>query len=299
VLVVVLVLATVGVSYEVHRINRPSFGSKVAGRSGTGGPTTSGPPAAPVCQPAPALSWQPAGPSIGGQQPLQESVQGPSEGAVWMDTSRLRLQLIPGKQVPGGTAWKTIGDVPIGDRTPLVAAFSGGQALTTAHGGFYAEGRVAGQLTNGAASLVIGTDGQPDIRAWDQGPTPRPEVAAVRQQLVLMVDGGSPTPDAASKPLSYWGATTTGWRSGAGVDNCHNLIWAGGANLTPAALAALLVRAGAVRAMELQVTHSQVTFNTYLTSLGSHGTKLLTAMNSRADRYLTPDMWDFVAVLRR
>jgi hypothetical protein len=213
--------------------------------------------------------------------------------------SRLRLQLIPGKQVPGGAAWKTIGEVPVGDRTPLVAAFSGGQALTATHGGFYAEGRVAGHLTDGAASLVIGTDGQPDVRAWDQGSTPRPEVAAVRQQLVLIVDKGTATPEVVSKPLSYWGATTTGWRSGAGVDNCHNLIWVGGANLTPADLAALLVRAGAVRAMELQVTHLQVTFNTYRTSLGTHGTRLLTAMSSRADRYLTADPSDFVAVLRR
>jgi hypothetical protein len=216
-----------------------------------------------------------------------------------MDMARLRLQLIPGRQTASGVAWKTAGEVPVGDRTPLVAAFSGGQALTTTHGGLYADGHLAGQLTAGAASLVIATDGQADVRAWDQGSTPRPEVAAVRQQLVLLVNGGTPTPEVAGKPAGYWGVTQTGWRSGTGVDACHNLIWAGGANLTPVALADLLVRAGAVRAMELEVTHGQVTFNTFQTSLGTHGTKLLPAMTSRSDRYLTPDLFDFVAVLRR
>jgi hypothetical protein len=52
--------------------------------------------------------------------------------------------------------------------------------------------------------------------------------------------------------------------------------------------------------MELQIGHSQVTFNTYQTaSLGTRGTRLLTTMATPRDRYLAPDPWDFVAVLRR
>jgi hypothetical protein len=230
-------------------------------------------------------------------------MEGTSEAAVWLDMSMLTLQLIPGRKVPGGTGWDPIGDVPIGARGRLVAAFSGGLSLAVAQGGFFAQGRPASghPPVNGIASLVIGRDGRPSVALWDQGPAPRADVAGVRQQLSLLVDGGRVTA-AASKPFASWGPVPAAatWRSGAGVDRCNNLIWAGGANLTPAGLAELLLRAGSVRAMELQIGHSQVTFNTYQTaSLGTRGTRLLTTMATPRDRYLAPDPWDFVAVLRR
>jgi hypothetical protein len=295
----VVVVLTVVVSYGVHRVGQPSFGSKTsAGPASTTAPGTN----APVpCTVAAGLPWQPIGPSLGGRQPAQEAVPVPTEAAVWMDKSLLTFQVIPGKQVPGGTGWKPVGAVPVGEQSKLVAAFSGGLSLRAAQGGFYAQGRAGVPLVSGRASLIIGQDGAPSVRAWDQGPVPGPDVAAVRQQLELLVDNGQVTA-AANEPFASWGPlnVAAGWRSGVGVDRCGNLIWAGGANLTPATLADLLLRAGSVRAMELQIGHSQVTFNTYrASSLSIRGTRLLPTMATPADRYLAPDSWDFVAVLTR
>lgn len=298
-LVSVLVVLTVVVSYGVHRVGQPSFGSKTSAGTPTTTPPGGNAPA--PCTPASGLNWQPIGRAVGGRQPAQQASPVPTQAAVWMDKSLLNFQLIPGRQVPGGTGWKPVGVVPLGEQSKLVAAFSGGLSLRAAQGGFYAQGRSGAPLVQGRASLVIGQDGAPSVRAWDQGPVPGPEVAAVRQQLSLLVDEGKVTA-AASQPFATWGSITVAaaWRSGVGVDRCDNLIWAGGANLTPVALADLLVQAGCVRAMELQIGHSQVTFNTYrAASLSVRGTRLLPTMTPPADRYLAPDSWDFVAVLTR
>ena len=53
------------------------------------------------------------------------------------------------------------------------------------------------------------------------------------------------------------------WRSAIGVDRHGNLIYAAGNDQTVASLAAALIRAGAVRAMELDINSYWVSFITY------------------------------------
>jgi hypothetical protein len=89
---------------------------------------------------------------------------------------------------------------------------------------------------------------------WGRDPVFAPAVAQVRQNLTLLVDGGTPTPAVTS---GYWGATITHsivtWRSGVGSDASGHLFFVGSAGLTPSSLAALLVAAGAQRAMEFDI----------------------------------------------
>jgi len=65
-------------------------------------------------------------------------------------------------------------------------------------------------------------------------------------------------------------------------------------------LAALLVAAGAVRAMELDINTTWVAMATYqATPAGPVGTKLLADMQRSPDRYLQGQSRDFFAVLSR
>jgi hypothetical protein len=84
-----------------------------------------------------------------------------------------------------------------------------------------------------------------------------------------------------------------------GVDAHGNLIFAAANDQTAQSLAEILQRAGAVRAMELDINSEWVTFNFY-GGWGAHlPTKLLPGMNREAKRYLEPDDRDFFAVFSR
>jgi hypothetical protein len=82
-------------------------------------------------------------------------------------------------------------------------------------------------------------------------------------------------------------------------------VYAGGNNLSATTLAGVLVRAGAVRAMELDINSEWVDYFTYgppaptqaPTSLSA--TKLLPDMRASLDRYLTANSRDFIAIFRR
>ncbi len=61
-----------------------------------------------------------------------------------------------------------------------------------------------------------------------------PQVAAVRQNLFLMVRDGKPVPQVTSDPNVTWGATFGGagvWRSGVGITADGALVYAAGPGL--------------------------------------------------------------------
>ena len=94
-----------------------------------------------------------------------------------------------------------------------------------------------------------------------------PDVVSVRQNLDLLVDGGQPVPGLDAADTTQWGATLGNavyvWRSGVGVTADGALVYVGGPGLNITDLADLLVRAGAVRAMELDINTDWVNFSTY------------------------------------
>ena len=85
-----------------------------------------------------------------------------------------------------------------------------------------------------------------------------PTTVAVRQNLDLLVDNGQPVPGLDCQlQLRRWGNTLGGavhvWPSGIGVTSDGALVYVGGTGLSIVDLANLLVRAGAVRAMEMDI----------------------------------------------
>lgn len=183
--------------------------------------------------------------------------------AVWIDTSRLRVRLNPGATEPGGQ-WPEPPDIEGAALKTAVAAFNGGFRFQDAHGGFYLDGRTAVPLQQGAASIVIYKNGKVDVRAWEGG-NPPPNVDGILQNLTLIVDNGQLNPSLQHGDTSAWGATLGAKiqvaRSGVGVDKNGALIFVAGPALSVTTLAKSLQRAGAVRAMTLDLNPEWVTFN--------------------------------------
>jgi hypothetical protein len=188
-------------------------------------------------------------------------------GLAWMDPRLLKAQLYSGSLSPGAGPWKLTAPISPTAAKALVAAFNGGFKFPAAEGGYYAEGRVVYPLRAGGASLVIYRNGSVAIGSWGRDVTMTPDVIAVRQNLTLLVDGGQPVAGLNAYDASVWGATLGNvpavWRSGIGVTASGALVYVTGPSLEITQLAALLVRAGCVRAMTLDMNPDWTVFATY------------------------------------
>lgn len=255
--------------------------------------------------------WQPTGPLVGGMPGMYVSqFRADTEytsqltSAVWIDPKLLRVKLHPGAQEPGGT-WQTPSVVEGPALAKLAAVFNGGFRFQDAHGGMYLEGRVAVPLVDGAASVVIYDDGRIDIGAWNREVSMSADVEAVLQNLTLMVDGGELAPNISHNDTSSWGATLKGSlavaRSGIGVTADGALVYVAGPALSAKTLAESLQRAGAVRAMTLDINPEWVTFNFYehidaADPTKVKGAKLYEQLYRSADRYLSTESRDFFVI---
>jgi Phosphodiester glycosidase len=228
------------------------------------------------------------------------SYPGMVAGVAWVDSSRAWLQLYPGRYEPPNSS-NQVAEVPPQLRGGLLATFNSGFKLEDSGGGFVAFGHVYAPLKDGQATLLRYRDGTADVRAWTGGPTPGPAVEFARQNLPLIVSGGQLNPNLSDGP--EWGATLGNavrvWRSGVGVDARGNVLYAAANTQTASSLARILQRAGAVRAMELDINSEWVTFNFYGSSRAASPAKLLPDMTRDTTRYLTPDDRDFLAVFAR
>ncbi len=148
-----------------------------------------------------------------------------------------------------------------------MAAFNGGFRFNDARGGIYLEGRWGVPAVQGAAYLVIYKDGQVNIGDWGTDVAMSVDVQAVLQNVVLLVDNGQLAPSATYTDNAIWGYTLGGGyvvpRSGIGVTADGALVYVAGPALTARSLAESLRRAGAVRAMTLDINPEWVTFNFY------------------------------------
>ena len=219
-------------------------------------------------------------------------------GVAWIDHTQTRTFLYPGRQEPAVSLARGPMEVPPRLRSRLVATFNSGFKLADSGGGFAVGGRTYAPLTPGIATLVRYRTGRVDVKGWNGGRTAGPNVLFARQNLPLIVNHGRPNPNLADGP--QWGATLGNavrvWRSGVGVDRHGNLIYAAANNQTVGSLAAILIRARAVRAMELDINSYWVSFITYRHRGGVDPANLLASMTRPPTRYLTTDDRDFFAV---
>ena len=277
------------------------------------------PPPPPIVPPAsPAIpgegQWTPVGRPVGGVPAVYETTLRPDPvhtgyvvGVAWMDTKLLRATLYSGSIIPGGGPYSHTAPVQGPVAAHLVAAFNAGFLMSSANGGYYTDGRTVLPLRSGAASFVVFANGTATIGSWGTDVSMSRNVVSVRQNLDLLVDNGQPVAGLDATDTTKWGATLGNavyvWRSGLGVTADGALVYVGGPGLNITDLADLLVRAGAVRAMELDINTDWVNFSSY--SPGSpngaatpaNGAELLPDMVGTPGRYFEP-WWarDFITM---
>jgi len=277
-------------------------------------------PTPPAIQPiaSPALpgegQWSPAGRLVGGIPAVYETTLRPDAvhtsyvvGVAWMDTKLLKATLYSGSQIPGGGPYTSTAPIQPAAASGLVAAFNAGFLMSGANGGYYTEGRAVIPLRTGAASFVVYSNGTSTVGQWGRDVAMTPNVVSVRQNLNLLVDNGQPVPGLNAADTTLWGNTLGNavyvWRSGLGVTADGALVYVGGPGLNITDLANILVRAGAVRAMELDINTDWVNFSSYqpATATGpaspTNGTELLSNMTGTPGRYF--ESWwarDFITM---
>jgi len=230
-------------------------------------------------------------------------------GLAWMDPTRVNVDLYSGYDEPGGKGWTLTAPIQDAVRPALVAAFNSGFKLADSRGGYMAEGRVAPghPLVPGRAALIVRTDGSVTVGMWGRDAVAGPDIRAVRENLQLLIDGGREASDLDVNSLANWGWTvknaTLVWRSGVGVDAKGHLIYAAGNGLSVHSLADVLLAAGCVRAMELDINSEWVSFLSYASDPsvpgGAVGTKLIPDMRTSSSKYFGASDRDFFAVFAR
>src|SRR5271166_292021 len=219
------------------------------------------------------------------------------------DQTLVHLNLHAGSSDGGTVGWTYGNKITSREIHLLIAAFNGGFKLSYANVGFMSNGHVAAPLKPGLASIVTYTDGATDIGAWQAGvPSAHKTVFSVLQNQRLLVDHGAAATSASGCVISCWGETVGGQtavaRSGLGVKANGQLVWAAGERLLPSELAAALLGAGAVRAVELDINPDWVAGYLYPHHpSGPSPVAVVPEQLGIAGKLLEPDSRDFLAIV--
>jgi hypothetical protein len=252
--------------------------------------------------------WHPTGPLVDGRPPVLVTTFRTERAyprivayVAWFDHSLTSLAWYPGRYEPPKAPLRGPMMVPRSQRWRLLATFNGGFIYADGHNGSSIDGRSYEPLKAGLATLIAYSNGQVDVTKWTGGPNAGPGIAFARQSLPLIIQDGKLNP--ALNNSSQWGYTLGNavrvWRTGAGVDRRGNIIYAAANDQTVTTLARILQRAGAVRAMQLDINPEWPTLITYSHRYGLDPTKVVPNVQQPATRYLAPDDRDFFAVYRR
>jgi hypothetical protein len=223
------------------------------------------------------------------------------------DQQLVTLALHAGGSEPGGSGWRYGSAIGQRESRVVLAAFNSGFRENYGAGGFVQDGRVGWRLRSGMASVVIYRDGTADIGTWLKGvPAPGRAVAAVRQNLGLLIDRGRVPSSVDTCVKVCWGDPLHEQpivaRSGLGITADGELIWAAGHNLSVRALAEALATKGAVRAMELDINPRWVAAYLYAhspRSVAPAPIPLVPGQTGIPGQFLQPYFRDFFTVIVR
>ena len=252
--------------------------------------------------------WKPTGAAIDGKPPVLVTTFRTERDyprivayVAWFDHTRTAIGYYPGRYEPPSATLRGPTEVPHGQRWRLLATFNSGFIYRDGLNGDALNGHTNEPLKQGLATLVAYKNGRVNVVGWDGGPSPGPAVAWARQSLPLIINHGRLSPKLSDS--TAWGYTLGNavrvWRTGVGVDRRGNVIYAAADYQTVTTLARILQRAGAVRAMELDINPEWPTLITYRHRDGLLPTRVVPNYQQPPTRYLVPDDRDFFAVYRR
>jgi hypothetical protein len=226
---------------------------------------------------------------------------------LWLDPKLLTGRLHEGSTDPGGS-WSTPDHITPQLATTVAAAFPGGFRTNSGpvgnRGGYYDEGREVERLRTGAASLVVDQDGTVSIGQWGRDVAMSSAVRSVRQNLDLLVDGGALNPTCASGSTPLWGFGVANNafvpRAGIGQRGDGALVFVNSPVTSVCSLGRLLVRAGAVRGMELDINNDWSIGYYYTHEDGAvHGHVTRATQSKGPEHYFGAQSRDFVAFYLR
>jgi hypothetical protein len=253
--------------------------------------------------------WEKAGAKVGPEPPvLLTTFRSDPEypqfvaGVAWINQTRTELAYVPGTaEPPEPLEERGNGEVPPEMRKRLVATFNGGFPLETSNAGLIYRGKVREAMVNGIATVVGYRGGGYNIVRWNHGTSVPKDVWFAKQNLPPIIYEGKLNPNLSDGP--EWGETVNNavrvWRSGLGIDAHGNLMYAAANYQTVESLAKVLRRAGAVRAIELDINEDWTSFISYRHPGAREPSNLLPEMFRSPERYLVPDERDFFAVYLR
>ncbi len=249
--------------------------------------TPSGPHVSPLPTPPPLKpfvnppiagegEWHPVGRTVDGYNVLYTAFLRPDAvhtslvaGVAWMDMRLLRATLYSGSYIPGGGPFTYTAPISNQAAKTLVAEFNSGFRMQDTNGGYYTDGKLLYPMRTGGASFVIYKNGSVNIGAWGSEVRMTPDVFQVRQNVDMLVDNGKIASNLNADDTTQWGLTLGNQvfvpRLGVGItSNGALVVVAGVTDIVD--IANLLVRAGAVRGMELDINPGWVDFGYYTPS---------------------------------
>lgn len=224
------------------------------------------------------------------------------------DARFMRMHIVPGTQEPGGPvrAYGT-GTIPKIDQegNTLLAVLNGGFKYADGAFGLMTDGRVYVPPQPNAGTIAITRAGKLLIGAWGSDPqlnSNNQDLVAWRQNASLLINNGVINP--LTKDGAAWGGTILNseytWRSGIGVTEQGNLLYAAGNTLLPETLGKALRAAGAVMAIETDINPFWV--RAFLYQRTGSGALTITRLNAQMQgtgkEYLNGDQRDFFYLTR-
>jgi len=223
-------------------------------------------------------------------------------GLLLMDHRRVKLHIMGGTKDPGGDLGvKGPGLIPPADVKDLLAAWNGGFRGPHGNYGMYADGKQYRALRNGLASVAVTRDGSILMGEWGRDMRWSPDLVAVRQNAVLLVENCEVS-RRTNEGNNTWGyvqvnsAEFITWRSAIGVTEHGDLLVAAGNSLSAASLAKALWAAGACYAMQLDINSPYVLTSLYFPQAdGTIGrSKFMESMPDNPSRFLNRQAKDFM-----
>jgi hypothetical protein len=215
--------------------------------------------------------WQPI-PVASDESVLEKTIYRPDKDRpyaivtlVAMNMKKLSISAVAGLREPGGLEKPGTGMIPldIQKSNQLVAAFNGGFQQKDGHYGMIVGKTEYLPLITGMATFMITQSGEPEIFKYTGQKIPSDLIVA-RQNAPLLIENSKVVTSDAAWNTQTWGLTTTNsmytWRSGLGVTADGTLIYASGPSLVPETLAAALLAAGSVNAMQLDINSTWVRY---------------------------------------
>ncbi len=176
------------------------------------------------------------------------------------DLRYVALHMVAGTSEPGrAVGMPGSGTIPVADQRPgrLLAAFNGGFKYADGAYGMMVNRTVYVQPVPGVATIAITSHGRILMGVWGRNARfslSNRNLVSWRQNGLLLIDHGVINPLAAND--SAWGMVLNSahtWRSAIAIGPHHVLLYAAGNSLSASTLARVLQKAGATRAMELDI----------------------------------------------